>query len=155
MSVTARIGSAVAAGYLLGRFRKLGTAVVLGSALANKDLRERGLALWRAANGRLFGSPEARKLADDVKVNVFDAAKTAAVTMAASRIHGLSDWLSERSANLRRETSGADHVGEPGFTETVVVAEESRDAGESVGQTSEAGAHDAAGADESATNGSA
>ena len=45
METSARVGAAVVAGYMLGRFKKLRRALLDGSALANQDLRQMSLRL--------------------------------------------------------------------------------------------------------------
>ena len=75
MSTTARVGSAVAAGYLLGRFKKLRLALIVGSALANKDVRNSGMGLLqRGGVGLGTGG-----LTQQVKSELMHAARSAAV----------------------------------------------------------------------------
>ena len=97
MSTTARVGSAVAAGYLLGRFKKLRLALIVGSALANKDVRKSGMGLLqRGGVGLGTGG-----LTQQVKSELMHAGRAAAVSVAASKINSLSDRLQERSENMR------------------------------------------------------
>ena len=97
MSTTARVGSAVAAGYLLGRFKKLRLALVVGSALANKDVRSSGMGLLQRGGAGLGTGG----ITQQVKSQLMDAGRAAAVSVAASKINSLSDRLQERSENMR------------------------------------------------------
>src|SRR5215204_5654614 len=97
MSTTTRVGSAVAAGYLLGRFKKLRLALIVGSALANKDVRSSGMGLLqRSGVGGIGGG-----LTQTVKSELMQAGRAAAVSVAASKINRLSDRLQERSEGMR------------------------------------------------------
>ena len=60
MSTTSRVGAAVAAGYFLGRFKKLRLALMVGSALANKNVRSTGFGLIQQGTHSLTSSPEAQ-----------------------------------------------------------------------------------------------
>lgn len=97
MSTTARVGSAVAAGYLLGRFKKLRLALIVGSALANKDVRNSGMGLLQRGGAGLGTGG----LTQQVKSELMQAGRKAAVSVAASKINNLSDRLQERSENMR------------------------------------------------------
>lgn len=112
MSSTSRVGAAVAAGYFLGRFKKLRLALIVGSALANKNVRSRGLGFLQQGTQSLGSSPEVKKLSDQVTSQLVDAGKAAAVTAAASRIDQLSDSLNERSSQLR-EVADVSGEGSP------------------------------------------
>ncbi len=101
MSSSSRVGAAIAAGYFLGRFKKLRLALVVGSALANKNVRTSGLGLLQKGTEGLTSSPEAKKLTEQISSQLMQAGRAAAVTAAASRIDALSDRLNERSSELR------------------------------------------------------
>ncbi|HET7532335.1 MAG TPA: hypothetical protein VFJ83_04240, partial [Nocardioidaceae bacterium] len=66
MSSSSRVGAAIAAGYFLGRFKKLRLALVVGSALANKNVRSSGLGLLQQGASGLTSSPEAKKLTEQI-----------------------------------------------------------------------------------------
>ena len=100
MSVTSRVGSAMAAGYLLGRFKKLRLAIIVGSALASDDVRSRGATLlMRGPVG--LAEPAVRKVGKSVGSQLMESGRSAAVGAASSRIGGLSDRLSARTSALR------------------------------------------------------
>ena len=111
MSATTRVGAALAAGYVLGRFKKLRLALVVGSALANKNVRTQGLGLLQQGAGRLTSSPEGKQLGEQISGQLMSAGKAAAVTLASSGIDRLSDRLHERGEELRggaRQQDGGD-----------------------------------------------
>jgi hypothetical protein len=109
MSTTARVGSAVAAGYLLGRFKKLRLALIVGSALANKDVRASGMGLLQRGGGSLGTGG----LTQQVKTELMHAGRAAAVSVAASKINRLSDRLQERSEAMRSESGrGGSRTGD-------------------------------------------
>ncbi|HEY6935494.1 MAG TPA: hypothetical protein VI452_19040, partial [Marmoricola sp.] len=101
MSATTRVGTALAAGYVLGRFKKLRLALIVGSALANKNVRTSGLGLLQQGAGRLTSSPQGQELSRQITDQLLQAGKAAAMTMASSGVDRLSDQLQERSQRLR------------------------------------------------------
>lgn len=110
MSATSRVGTAVAAGYVLGRFKKLRLAVLAGTALANKQVRDAGLGLIRQGSGQVpdFGSGQnglGRKLLDE--------ARSAATAVAASRMDSISDRLHERTVALGGGSEESDQSDDP------------------------------------------
>src|SRR4051795_2190448 len=116
MSSTARVATAITAGYFLGRFKKLRLALIVGSALANENVRSKGLGLLAKGGQGLTSSPEAKKLSQQISGPLMEAGKAAAVSVAAGRIDKLSDRLNERSAQLRGDEDQAeadDQADEP------------------------------------------
>ena len=102
MSVSTRVGTAVAAGYVFGRFRKLRLAVIAGTALANKQVRDAGLGMIRPGSGQeATGS-------DGMGRQLVDGAKSAATAAVATRMNHLSDRLHERTVALGGDTSDED-----------------------------------------------
>jgi hypothetical protein len=90
MSASTRVGTAVAAGYVLGRFRKMRLALIVGSALANRNVRAAGMDLLRGkseAGGRI-SSP------------ILDMGRSALVGAASTSMNRISDRLHERSVAL-------------------------------------------------------
>jgi hypothetical protein len=104
MSATSRVAGAVAAGYVLGRFKKLRLAVLVASAMASPKFRSAaaGLIQDRIPGGVIVGG-----LTKEVGGKLLDAGKAAATTVVASRIDTLSQSLADRSENLRKATPGA------------------------------------------------
>lgn len=90
MSSRTRLACGVAIGYLLGRTRKMRLALMIagatGAAGTPRQLAERGLK-------QLASMPEVGKLATMARGQLVDAAKTAAMTAASSRIDALNERL--------------------------------------------------------------
>ena len=108
MSVTTRVGAAVAAGYVLGRFKKLRLAVVVASALSNSAVRERSLEMLKIGTQSLGGSSDVQKLGQQVSGKLVQAGKAAAVAAAAGQIDKLSDRLREQSTLWGASSSDED-----------------------------------------------
>jgi len=90
----------MAAGYLLGRFKKLRMALVVGSALASEDVRKQGATLLK--HGPLGAAePIAKKAGKTLSSQLLEAGKSAAVGAAGSRIGSLTDRLNERATALQ------------------------------------------------------
>jgi hypothetical protein len=104
MSATSRVAGAVAAGYVLGRFKKLRLAVLVASAMASPKFRSAaaGLIQDRIPGGAIVGG-----LTKEVGGRLLDAGKAAATTVVAGRIDNLSQNLADRSESLRKATPGA------------------------------------------------
>ena len=104
MSATSRVAGAVAAGYVLGRFKKLRLAVLVASAMASPKFRSAaaGLIQDRIPGGAIVGG-----LTKEAGGRLLDAGKAAATTVVASRIDTLSQSLADRSESLRKATPGA------------------------------------------------
>jgi hypothetical protein len=104
MSATSRVAGAVAAGYVLGRFKKLRLAVLVASAMASPKFRSAaaGLIQDRIPGGAMVGG-----LTKEAGGRLLDAGKAAATTVVASRIDTLSQSLADRSENLRKATPQA------------------------------------------------
>ncbi|GAB1516192.1 hypothetical protein [Actinophytocola sp. KF-1] len=90
MNSRTRLACGVAIGYLLGRTRKMRLALMVagatGAAGSPRQLVERGLK-------QLASVPEVGKLATVARGQLVDAAKTAAMTAASSRIDALNERL--------------------------------------------------------------
>jgi hypothetical protein len=101
MSTSSRVAGAVAAGYVLGRFKKLRLAVIVASAMSNPKVRSAavGMIQERIPGGAVVGT-----LTKGVGGKLVDAGKTAATSIVASRIDTLSESLADRSQNLRKGT---------------------------------------------------
>src|SRR5215207_3487813 len=102
MSTTSRVAGAVAAGYVLGRFKKLRLAVLVGSAMASPKFRNAAAGMIQ---DRLPGGTVVNTLTKEVGGKLVDVGKTAATSIVASRIDSLSQSLADRSQNLRKGPS--------------------------------------------------
>jgi outer membrane biosynthesis protein TonB len=103
MSTTSRVAGAVAAGYALGRFKKLRLAVLVATAMSSPKLRSAAVDMIQS---RLPGGTVVGPLTKEVGGKLFDAGKTAATSVVASRIGTLSESLAERSQNMRMGAPG-------------------------------------------------
>src|SRR5215207_2342994 len=103
MSTTSRVAGAVAAGYALGRFKKLRLAVLVATAMSSPKFRNAaaGMLQDRLPGGALTGT-----LTKEVGGKLINVGKTAATSIVASRIDSLSQSLADRSQNLRGGRSG-------------------------------------------------
>ncbi|WP_230425067.1 hypothetical protein [Prauserella cavernicola] len=73
---------------------------------------------------RLAASPELSKITDSVRGELLDAARSAAVTAASSRIDSLNDRLQDRITNPVRGTRGQDENGEQPADDDYIDADE-------------------------------
>src|SRR5215203_2171009 len=103
MSTTSRVAGAVAAGYVLGRFKKLRLAVLVGSAMASPRFRNAAAGM---IENRIPGGAITTTLSKEVGGRLVNVGKTAATSIVASRIDSLSQSLADRSQNLRGGRSG-------------------------------------------------
>jgi hypothetical protein len=103
MSTTSRVAGAVAAGYVLGRFKKLRLAVLVGSAMASPKFRNAAAGMLE---NRIPGGAITTTLTKEVGGRLVDIGKTTATSIVASRIDNLSQSLADRSQNLRGGRSG-------------------------------------------------
>jgi hypothetical protein len=108
MKTTTRVGTAVAAGYLFGRFKKLRLAMMVGTALASDNVRKSAVGLVQNGVGGMTADG-AGKLAGTAGSKMLDAGRGAVVSAAATRLERISDRLAERTEALDgRSPSGAD-----------------------------------------------
>jgi hypothetical protein len=103
MSTTSRVAGAVAAGYALGRFKKLRLAVLVATAMSSPKFRAAAAGMLQ---DRLPGGAITGTLTKEVGGRLVDVGKTAATSIVASRIDTLSQSLADRSENLRNATPG-------------------------------------------------
>ena len=103
MSTTSRVAGAVAAGYALGRFKKLRLAVLVGTAMASPKFRAAAAGMLQ---DRLPGGDITSTLTKEVGGKLVNVGKTAATSIVASRIDSLSQSLADRSENLRKASPG-------------------------------------------------
>jgi len=99
MSTTSRVAGAVAAGYVLGRFKKLRMAVLVGSAMSSPKFRN---AAAEMIQSRIPGGAIVGGLTRELGGKLVGVGKTAATSIVASRIDALSQNLADRSENLRK-----------------------------------------------------
>jgi hypothetical protein len=99
MSTTSRVAGAVAAGYALGRFKKLRLAVLVATAMSSPKFRNAAVGMIQ---DRIPGGAVVGPLTKEVGGKLVNVGKTAATSIVASRIDSLSQSLADRSQNLRK-----------------------------------------------------
>ena len=118
MSTTSRVAGAVAAGYALGRFKKLRLAVLVATAMSSPKFRNAAVGMIQ---DRIPGGAVVGPLTKEVGGKLVNVGKTAATSIVASRIDTLSQSLAERSQNLRKGAPGGQAVSrEPMRPKTIV-----------------------------------
>ena len=134
MSTTSRVAGAVAAGYALGRFKKLRLAVLVATAMSSPKFRNAAVGLIQ---DRIPGGAVVGGLTKGVGGKLVDAGKTAATSIVASRVDSLSQSLADRSQNLRKGAPGgqagksrADEPADDGAPEEEAYEEEESDVAE-------------------------
>jgi hypothetical protein len=100
MNTTGKVAAAMAAGYLLGRTKKLKLAITVGSLLAGKKIATDPRELVQQALGVIENNPELSKLSDQVKGRLVDAGKEAAVAAASTQLNRVSDSIRHRTDRL-------------------------------------------------------
>jgi len=98
MSTGSRVAGAVAAGYALGRFKKLRLAVLVATAMSSPKFRNAAFGL---IENRIPGGAMVGTLSKEVGSKLLDAGKAAATSVVASRIDNLSVNLAGRSKSMR------------------------------------------------------
>ena len=134
MSTSSRVAGAVAAGYALGRFKKLRLAVLVATAMSSPKFRNAAVGLIQ---DRIPGGAVVGGLTKGVGGKLVDAGKTAATSIVASRVDSLSQSLADRSQNLRKGAPGgqagksrADEPADDGAPEEEAYEEEESDVAE-------------------------
>src|SRR5690242_18227192 len=111
MTATTRIAAGVASGYLLGRSKKLKLAITVGSMLAGSKLAA-GSGGLREQGSKVLGNKDVMALRDQITGRLADAAKTAALNTATSR---MESWTSRLGGPLSDTADDAeDEVDETG-----------------------------------------
>jgi hypothetical protein len=103
MDAKQKVAAAVAAGYLLGRTKKLKLAITVGSVLAGQRISTNPQKLLKGASGLVQNNPALSALQTELRGRAFDAAKGAAVSVATSRIDKLTDSLRTRGEKKRAD----------------------------------------------------
>jgi hypothetical protein len=96
-----RIALAVGVGYALGRSRKMKLAIALAGMMAGRKMAPNPKELLDQGTQLVGSSPEVTKLTGELRERLVDAAKTAAVAAATSKIDSLGENLNKRAEALR------------------------------------------------------
>jgi hypothetical protein len=111
MNSTGKVAAAIAAGYLLGRTKKLKLAITVGGLLAGKRIATDPRELVQQALGVIENNPELAKLSDQVRGRLVDAGKEAAVAAASSQLNRVSDSIRTRTDRMKGVPGMADVAG--------------------------------------------
>lgn len=103
MKSVPRIATAVAVGYVLGRTRKMKLAIAVGSMMAGRRLATNPRELMERGIERIASSPQVGRLTGEVRDQLLEAVKAAAMAAASNKIESLGDNLSRRAEALRTE----------------------------------------------------
>jgi hypothetical protein len=106
MKTGARVGLAIAAGYCLGRLHKMKWALTLAALAGRKRLSGSSVGLLEQGAKFLASSPELAKLTEEMRGQLVDAGKAAAVAAVSGKINSLSDELRDRSEAMRAASTG-------------------------------------------------
>jgi hypothetical protein len=111
MNKGTRIGLAVGFGYLLGRRRKLRTALTLAAAVAAGRASRHPGGLLKRGSDLLHTSPHLSNLTN-LGGPLVNAGKAAATAAAGSRVDALSGKLRDSADALRRRSDGGERTGD-------------------------------------------
>jgi len=100
VNATARIAAAVAGGYLLGRTKKLKMAITVGSMLAGQRISTNPRELLRQGAQLIESNPELAKLSEQVRSQLIQALRAAAVSTASDGMNQISDAIHNRTERL-------------------------------------------------------
>ena len=101
MSTATRVGTAMAAGYVLGRTKKLKLAISVGSMLVGQRIATNPRARLKQGQQLVDSNPELAKIEEQLRGKFMEAARAAALATVSSRMDQLSDSLHQRSSGLR------------------------------------------------------
>jgi hypothetical protein len=119
MKTGARVGLAITAGYVLGRLHKMKWALALAVLAGRKRLPGGSVGLLEQGAKVLASSPELAKLTEEMRGQLVEAGKAAAVAAVSGKINSLSDELRERSESMRAASAGGDGGAASGGEEDV------------------------------------
>src|SRR5436305_6919793 len=105
MNTAFKIGAGVGGGYALGRRKKMKLAIGLGAWLLGKRIRLDPQALLMEGLQKLDETPDVMKLYDEVRGQLFQAARVAATKGLTDQLTMLSDTLNKQAESVR---SGAE-----------------------------------------------
>jgi ribosomal protein L12E/L44/L45/RPP1/RPP2 len=117
MKTGARVGLALAAGYVLGRLHKMKWALALAAMAGRRRLPGGTAGLLEQGAKFLASSPELAKVTEEIRGQLVEAGKAAAVAAVSSKINSLSDDLRERSEAMRAASAGGNGAAPAGGEE--------------------------------------
>jgi hypothetical protein len=106
MNTGTRLGLAVTAGYVLGRFHKMKWAIAAAALIGRGQLPGGSGGLLQQGAKLLTSNPEFARLTDEMRDRLVDAGKAAAVAAVSSKIDALSDGLRDRTDAMHATSAG-------------------------------------------------
>lgn len=106
MKTGTRMGLALTAGYVLGRLHKMKWALALAAFAGRGRLPGGAGGLLQQGAKLLSSSPELTKLTEEMRGQLVEAGKAAAVAAVSGKINSVSDELRERSDAMRAASAG-------------------------------------------------
>ncbi|MFC7401273.1 hypothetical protein [Citricoccus sp. GCM10030269] len=115
MGNNAKWAAALAAGYLLGRTKRMKLVLAVGSGMVFQQFRSSSNKTLGPVLKQLQDSPEFKQATEKLTSGLTDAAKGAALAPATKGIEALSNNLQERTERLRRSNapSGETEADQP------------------------------------------
>ncbi|MET9779047.1 DNA primase [Streptomyces sp. NPDC006367] len=100
------LGLAVGAGYLLGRTRKLKTAVAVGTMVAGRKMNLTPKGIAELVSAQLQNNPQFKEIGDQLRTDLRGVGKAASGALVERQIDALADRLHGRTAQVRDQLSG-------------------------------------------------
>lgn len=101
MKAGQRIVTAVAVGYVLGRTHKMKLAIAIAGMMAGRRLATNPREFLQQGVERIASSPQLSRLSGEMRDQLLEAIKAAALAAASNKIESLGDSLSKRAEGLR------------------------------------------------------
>ncbi|MFF3895273.1 DNA primase [Streptomyces sp. NPDC001812] len=101
------LGLAIGAGYLLGRTKKLKTAVAVGGLVAGKKLNLGPRMITDMVSTQLQKNPQFKELGDQLRGDLRGAGKAASGALVERQLDSLADRLHGRTAEMREQLAGS------------------------------------------------
>ncbi|MGP3732334.1 DNA primase [Streptomyces sp. GDS52] len=101
------LGLAIGAGYLLGRTKKLKTAVAVGGLVAGKKLNLGPRMITDLVSSQLQNNPQFKELGDQLRGDLRGAGKAASGALVERQLDSLADRLHGRTAEMREQLAGS------------------------------------------------
>lgn len=134
----AKIGAAVAGGYLLGRTKKGKAALGMALWLAGSRTGLQPRALVREGLMALARSPQTAELVSQLRGPVLEAGRRAAITTLETQARTLTGALQQRTALLEEAGGGAEAAGKAGQDAAGKAGKTGKDAAGKVGKAGKA-----------------
>lgn len=119
MKTGTRVGLALTAGYVLGRLHKMKWALAVAALAGRGRLPGGSGGLLQQGVKLLTSSPELTKLTEEMRGQLVEAGKAAAVAAVSSKINSLSDDLRDRTDAMRAASAGGNGGAAAGDEERV------------------------------------